>query len=161
MEEKKILNDCIKQEEELRFHDISRSDVWRLGNILIEIGREQVKPVAIEIKINGLILFSYYPEGTSLFYQTMLNRKHNTVNYMEKSSLRFWAETQISGVDPETAMHLSPEQFQFRGGGFPIRLKSGMVIGSVAVSGMDHTVDHAIAVAGIKEFLQIKDKETI
>lgn len=149
-----LLQTCLSEEKECQFPTLSRKDVWTLGTILVEYAKTAAKPVAAEIRVNGLTLFSYYPEGASPFYKMILDRKHQTAQVFEKSSLRFYAENQLNHVDPETAMCLDPAKYQFRGGGFPIRLKNGCIIGTIAVAGLDHTQDHALIVNSIQRFLK-------
>ena len=156
MSNEEILKQCLEQEAKYQFDSISHEDVWRLGHILVELGNAQEKPVAVEVQVNGLTMFSFYPDGTSPYYQYVLKKKHTTVNLMNKSSLRFWAENQISGLDPEKDMFLDGTKMQFRGGAFPIRLKGGCVVGSIAVSGMAHTDDHALIIAALDKFFNEK-----
>ena len=107
--------------------------------------------------MNGRILFQYYPENTTEYYRMVLNKKHNTANFFEKSSLRFYAENAVKGVDPQRDMFLDPARFQFRGGGFPIRLRGGCVVGSVAAAGMAHTEDHALVVEALRQYFDQND----
>lgn len=154
---KKLLEKCIEQEKRYQFDTLSREDVYRLGDILVKYCRKSAKPEAAEIMVNGLLLFRYYPEGASEYYRMVLTRKHNTANVMEKSSLRFYAENQISGMDPVKDLVLDRTKLQFRGGSFPIRLKNGCVIGSIAAAGLPHTEDHELIVNALQEFLEGKE----
>lgn len=147
-----LLEMCVQQEKTYVFSTLSREDIYRLGAILQRHCKAAYKPVAAEIKVNGMLLFRYYPEGATEYYRMVLKRKHNTAQIMEKSSLRFYAENQISGLDPATDMLLDPQKLQFRGGGFPLRVKGGCVVGSIAAAGMAHTEDHQLIVDSLKEF---------
>ena len=147
-----FLENCLKEEDIYQFQTLSRENIYELGQILINLCNQSYKPVAAEIKVNNQLLFCYYPEGTSEYYRQVLVRKHNTANVFEKSSLRFYAENIVNNINPVSDMFLSPQQLQFRGGGFPIRLKGGCVIGSIAVAGMQHTEDHSLIVQALKQF---------
>ena len=149
-----LLQKCIKEEQECRFPAFSKGEAWKLGNILVDLASKRPKPIAVEIKINGLVVFAYYPDGTSEYYHMLLTKKHNTVNFMEKSSLRFFAENAVSQMDPVKDMCLDNTKMQFRGGGFPICLTNGCVIGSIAATGMAHTDDHALIVQAIQKYLE-------
>lgn len=158
MEEKKVLEEmlkqCLEQEKKYQFTHLTRDDVMRLGALLVANREFFGKVYAAEIKVNGLILFTYYPEGASEYYRQVLARKHNTANVMEKSALRFYAENQLKGIEPASTFRLDPDQYQFRGGSFPIKLKDGCVVGSIAVAGMEHTEDHACIVKALEAFFQ-------
>lgn len=154
-----LLQMTLEQEQTLQFDTLTHEDVWRLGNILAELTKTCPKPVGVEIKVNGLMLFTYYPEGASEYYRMVLARKHNTANVLEKSSLRLYAECAVNGLDPAKDMLLDPNRFQFRGGAFPIRLRGGCVVGSVCAAGMAHTEDHALLVRGLRQFFAEKAAE--
>lgn len=150
-----LLEKCIEEETICRFPDFSKKDAWKLGCILAELAGECPRPVAVEIKLNGLVVFAHYPDGASEYYHMLLTKKHNTVNFMEKSSLRFFAENAVNQMDPVKDMHLDGNTLQFRGGGFPISLTNGCVIGSIAATGMAHTDDHGLIVRGIRRYLEL------
>lgn len=152
MTSEQMLAMCQEQETRFQFERFSHDDVWRLGCILHDLSIQCYKPVGVEIVVNGLLLFRFYPEGANEYYRRVLTRKHNTVRVMEKSSLRFYAENQISGLDPAKDMLLNPNELQFRGGSFPIRLKNGCVIGSIAAAGMQHTEDHDLIIRALTQF---------
>ena len=82
----------------------------------------------------------------------VMERKHRTANTFEKSSLRFYAENQVNGLDPQKDMFLDPQKLQFRGGSFPIRLKDGCVVGSIAAAGGAHTDDHQLIIDSLEEY---------
>lgn len=152
MDAKALLEMCMQQEKKYVFESLGREDVYRLGAIMMKNSQKAPKPVSVEIKVNGLILFRYYPEGATEYYHMVMKRKHNTANTLEKSSLRFYAENQISGLDPEKDMLLNPHELQFRGGSFPIRIKGGCVVGSIAAAGMAHTEDHQLIIDSLEEY---------
>lgn len=148
----KMCQICMEQEEIYQFSTLSKQNIYQLGALLVENCDQSGVPVAAEIKVNGMLLFCYYPEGTSDYYRAVLTRKHNTANFMEKSSLRFYAENMVKGIDPIKDMLLDPTKLQFRGGGFPIRLKGGCTIGTIAVAGMSHAEDHALIIRALETF---------
>ncbi len=152
-----LLDICLEHEKRYRFDTFDREEAWKLGCILKDLNDTYAaKPVAMEIIVNGLKVFCYYPEGTTLYYEKVLVRKHNTVKLCAKSSLRFYAEALVSGLDPEKDMLLDPNVYQFRGGAFPLSLKSGEVIGSICVAGMAHTQDHGLIIEALERFFADK-----
>lgn len=150
---KNLLSNCIEEEKTLQFDSFSHDDALNLGLKLIEVSQGYSGPIAVEIIINGLIVFRYYPDGTSKFHEMWLKRKSNMVRVREISTLRAFAELEVSGEDPEKDWFLHPKDYAVCGGGFPIRIKDGSVIGSICVSGLPHLEDHEILIKGIKKFL--------
>ncbi len=147
-----LLDMTLAQEKKYVFESVSHNELLKLGEIMARNAREAYKPVSVEIMVNGLIIYAYYPDGATQYYKQVMVRKHNTANDMEESSLRFYAETALSGVDPVTVRMLDPVRYQFRGGSFPIRVKGGQVIGSLAAAGMQHTEDHDLIVRSLEEY---------
>lgn len=86
---------CEEQEEKFQFTHFSREDALNIGLKLHENAKEQ--PVAVEITVNGLVVFRYFAEGAKPDSELWLARKRNAVDLMETSSLRFFAELEDAG----------------------------------------------------------------
>ena len=147
-----------QHEQVLRFEHFSNSDAWQLGKFLVDKVAEKNYQLAISIRrINGNIIFQHVFEGTNLNNETWMNRKFNTVARTEWSSLRAWAIFTTLN-EPVPAHGLSESDYVFCGGGFPIRLKTGEVVGAVMVSGLYHTDDHDFIVEALSQYLEISEK---
>ena len=144
-----LLNDCITEEEKYRFSNFSHEDALALGMHLIEAGKGHPGPVAIEISLHNLVVFRYFPTGTSGFHQMWLKSKRNMVIMREISTLHAFALLAESKENQLEDWHLSALKYAACGGGFPIRNTSGTVIGAVCVSGLPHLEDHSILMSGI------------
>ena len=147
-----FLQACIAQEQKYQFDFFSRDDVWELGCDLVEATRSFEGPLAVEIDLNGVMVFRYYPAGTCAYHEQWLQRKRRTVCLTEKSSLRVFAELDAKGASMQQEMLLDPKDYANCGGGFPIRLRGGCMIGFIGVSGLEHTRDHAALLAGLDRF---------
>ena len=109
--------------------------------------------MAIEITINGLVVFRYFPDGALPDSELWLARKRRTVELMEMSSLHFLAWLEVNGESMESRK-LPANDYAAGGGGFPIRVRGTGVIGSICVSGMpDHMDDHQLVINTLAEFL--------
>lgn len=148
---KTICDMCAEQEEKFRFERFSRRDALNIGRKLIENAEKQAQPVAVEITVNGLVVFRYFMEGSKPESELWLARKRNAVDLMETSSLRFFAELEDAG-ETFADRKLDPNEYA-AGGGFPIRLRGTGVIGSICVSGYpDHVDDHQLIINTLAEY---------
>lgn len=142
-----------EQEKALEFPKFSAEDALKLGLLLNEKAKKYPDPLAIEITVNGLVVFRYFAEGTVKDSEFWLERKKNSVNLMNMSSLRFkyWLEMIGETLDDRK---LNSKEYAAGGGGFPIKLKGSGVVGSICVSGLPADLDdHQVIVDSITEFL--------
>ncbi len=138
-------------EQELQFDSFDADTALETGLAMIEEARRRNNKIAIDIFAFGRTLFHFSGNGNAPSNDEMLRRKRNTTLYTGHSSL--WAHVFLKnqGLRIDEKWHLDPSDHAEVGGAFPIRfLKSHGVVGSVTVSGFDHTVDHEMAVYGIK-----------
>lgn len=145
------------QEETLRFDHFTADDAWSLGVFLVERAKAAGADMAVSIrKLNGHILFQHCTQGTTLSNQNWMNRKFNTVALTEGSSLRAWASLQDRGQTPKD-QGVSELDYAYCGGGFPIRLKTGELIGAAIVSNLPHRDDHRFIVDALCDYLHMND----
>lgn len=144
-----------EEEKTLRFEHFSNKDAWDLGAYMVNRAYEKNIAISVAIrKLNGTIIFQHLTDGTNHVNQNWMERKFNTVSYFEKSSLGVWALEGISGESVE--VHgLSKDKFVFCGGGFPIRLKSGEMVGVLTVSNLPHLEDHQFMIDSLTEYLKL------
>ena len=146
-----------EQETLLRFDHFTANDAWDLGVSLVQKARSAGQEIAICIrKTNGHILFQYCTEGTVLSNQLWMQRKFNTVLFTEGASLRAWANLMNRGQTPQDH-GLNPLDYAYCGGGFPIRLTGGELVGALIVSNLPHRDDHRFAASGLAEYLHKTD----
>lgn len=143
---------CIEEEEKYRFDSFSQTEALKLGNFIYEKSKKLPKPVAIEIRINRLLVFCFYPDGTNENNMLWLRAKAKTVDMTQKSSLHFWADVQLSGSTPESK-RMPENEYACCGGGFPLTVKTIGVIGTICVSGLPHMDDHKLIVDALEEYL--------
>lgn len=146
-----LMQKCALEEEKLSFETFNREDALRVGLKLHENARASyAEGVAIEITMNGLVVFRYFPEGTVPDNGLWLQRKRNTVELMQMSSLRFLAWLELNG-ESMTDRKLDANQYAAGGGGFPINIRGVGVVGSICVSGLPHLEDHQLVVDTLEE----------
>lgn len=147
---KTMISMCAEQEEKFQFEHFSREDALKIGLKLHENAKEQ--SVAVEITVNGLVVFRYFAEGAKPDSELWLARKRNAVELTESSSLRMFAEMEAAG-QTFADRKLCGDDYA-AGGGFPIALRGTGVIGSICVSGFDdHLDDHQLVINTLAEYL--------
>ena len=150
-----FLNQCILDEQQYTFPCFTKNDIWELGCCLVEACKVMDGPLAVTICLGSLEVFRYYPEGTSSYHEMWLNRKKRTVYVMERSTMRLKAELELSGSSLSQE-GLDESEFVACGGGFPLRLSGGCVIGFIGVSGMDDDADQSALLDGLHRFFEKK-----
>lgn len=156
-----IIETAKKQEELLRFDHFCGRDAWNLGAFLVQRVFDQQIDMAISIrKLNGQILFQHATQNTTLSNQKWMQRKFNTVCLTESSSLRAWATSMLKNQSLAD-QGLSPMDYAFCGGGFPIRLKSGELVAVLIVSNLPHKEDHRFIVDSLAEWLGVSDVPSV
>ena len=156
MDYAKINEIVSEQEKALRFEHFSHKDAWELGQFFVNRIYDKKIEMAVSIrKLSGYILFQHGTEDTNLNNQNWMDRKFNTVKMMERSSFGVWAKACESGQGiPEHG--LSEKDYAFCGGGFPICLKSGEIVGVLIVSNLPHQQDHQFIIDSLQEYLDVK-----
>ncbi|MFC1541678.1 heme-degrading domain-containing protein [Candidatus Latescibacterota bacterium] len=151
-----ILKELLAQEEELRFSQFNEDTAWELGNLLVNIAREEHLPVTIDITRGGHQLFHASRPGTSADNDEWVKRKVRLVYRMEHSSFYIGQLLKSKGKRIEEAYLLSENEYAPHGGCFPVIVKNTGVVGTITVSGLAQEDDHALVVRAIREFLENK-----
>ncbi len=143
-----------KQEKELQFDKFDSEDAVRIGTALIDEAKRRNNKICLDIQIAGRRLFHFSSDGNASSNDVMIERKKNTAMHTGHSSL--WAHYMLKsmGLSIDEKWHLDPSQYAEVGGAFPIRLKNcPTAIGTITVSGFDHTVDHGIIIDVLRKML--------
>ena len=147
-----IAEQCAREEALLQFPAFTQSDALALGTLLYQNSLGKKSPVAIEIRMNQLTVFCFYPSGTNANNRLWLQAKARTVDTNQQSSLRFWAELLASGRKPEDR-RMPESEYACCGGGFPLTIRDTGVIGTICVSGLPHMEDHRLIIETLEQFL--------
>lgn len=143
-----------QQEKEYRFEAFNSETALDIGLRLIEEAKRRNNKICIDIEIGGRRLFHYSSDGNAASNDVMIERKKRTTMYTGHASL--WAHCMLKawGTDIGSKWHLDPAMYAEVGGAFPVRLKNcSVVIGTIACSGFDHTIDHGIIIDVLSEML--------
>ncbi|MFE0421028.1 heme-degrading domain-containing protein [Streptomyces sp. NPDC058953] len=140
------------QERRLVLDRFTHADAWALGTLLMEMARLRNAPVAIDIRRGGQQLFHAALPGSSPDNDAWIDRKRRVVERFGESSLLVGARHRARGADFGTASRLDPAGYAAHGGAFPLAVTGAGVIGTVTVSGLPQTEDHALVVEALERF---------
>ena len=143
MNDQELLAHVIEKENEYQFDCFSNADALEIALDMMELTKNYPGTVAIEITVNDFTVFRYFPNDRGRLEERWLKAKKNTVMTFGKSSLRVALELKLRGMPQETPSMI-PGEFIRCGGGFPIRLRNGCLIGTIAASGLKDTDDNGI-----------------
>ncbi len=128
----------------------THDDAWRVGVDLVEQAHAQNLPITVSIRLGEQLVFHAAMPGTSADNDGWVERKSHIVQRFGQAShdvgqrfapdgdaLRFLA-----------AFGLSPERYFPAGGAVPIMVH-GTMVGVLAVSGLESSEDHDLAVAAL------------
>jgi uncharacterized protein (UPF0303 family) len=147
------LAELLAEEDELQFSRFTNDDAWQLGAALVEVGRRQSVPIAIDISRNGQQLFHSALAGTAADNDGWIRRKTAVVNRFGHSTLYVRQSFLERGTTFEADTGLDPRQYAAHGGGFPILVREVGPVGVVVVSGLPQLDDHRFVVAAVRAHL--------
>lgn len=137
------------QERRLAFDRFDAGTAWTLGTMLREAAEARGAALAIEVRIARRTVFFHAMPGSRPSHADWVRRKRNTVELLARSSYAAGLSPLQDGLTIAQRMGLSPRDYAFAGGGFPIVLAGTGPIGAVAVSGLPQRDDHAMVVAAL------------
>ena len=144
-----------RQEQVLQFDAFDNDTALEIGLKLVAMAREKKQAVAVNITRDGTMLFYHGMNGTSSDNQDWIRRKSNLVNRSGHSSFYIHTEVKNNGGNTWAIPTLDPREFAAEGGSFPLTIKGVGQVGTITVSGLPGPEDHALVVAGLKDYLKI------
>lgn len=134
--------------------DLDRFDhdaAWRLGRDLVERCHERHLSVTVSIRLGEQLVFHAAMPGTSADNDHWIERKTRIVQRFGQATYDIW-RLHVADDDPIpflTAFGMSPERYFPAGGAVPIRVR-GTMVGVLAVSGLESSEDHDLAVDALR-----------
>ena len=126
---------------------------WRLGCLLQADAAAAALPVAITVAHGSDVVFSLLMPGATLDNTAWAARKRAVAHRFHRSSLSIRLEAEAAGFDFNKVFRLPPEDYVASGGGVPLILRGGTLIGTVAVSGLPDVEDHVMVVNALRNLL--------
>lgn len=141
------------QEQALVFADFNEKDALAIGLWIVRNLEAAGKGGLVDVCVWDRQLFSHSMAGASADNAEWVRRKVNVVRRFHLSSYRKGLEMADAGRVFEASFGSDPMDYAAAGGGFPIRLKGGLVIGCITVSGLPQRDDHETVVAAVATHL--------
>ena len=135
-----------KEQEALKIDTFDYNFVWSLGAAMRENAAAKQVPVILTIAHGTNIVFSLHLPGATADNIDWAARKRAVAWRFQRSSLAMRPEAENGQFDFNKMFRLPEASFVAGGGGVPLILKSGMIIGTVGVSGLPDVEDHKIIV---------------
>ncbi len=155
-EDDDLLQELLRQEEELQFPSFTNDTALDLGMALLNAARTRGQPVTIDITRHGQQLFHFAMTGTSADNDHWIRRKNNVVARFGHSSYYMGRQLASAGQSMEDKYLLSSQEYAAHGGAFPLIVRGAGVIGAITISGLPQAEDHDVVVTTLRAFLASK-----
>lgn len=124
---------------------------WRLGFMMRETAASAGAPVAITVAHGADLVFSVLMPGATPDNSDWAAGKRAVANRFHRSSLAMRLEAEQGKFDFHRRYRLDESRFVASGGGVPLMLRNGTLIGTVAVSGLPDVEDHRMIVDALRQ----------
>ena len=144
-----------EDERRLQFVAFSDEDAFTLGVQMRTLALARGHAIAIDIARGEQRLFHTALPGTSAHNGMWIERKKRTVREWACSSYAVGLRFPLldAPYTLETAPWMDPRSHSGSGGGFPVVVVGAGLVGTVAISGLRHDLDHAFVVDALERFL--------
>jgi uncharacterized protein (UPF0303 family) len=147
------------EQEELLLDTFDYDFAWALGETIRERASAMRAPVAIEVSHGTTPIFVTLLPGATVDNLDWTARKRAVAHRFHRSSLAIRLEAEVAGFDFNERFRLPKEAFVASGGGVPLVLRNGTLIGTAAVSGLPDTEDHQLIVDGLRSLMGKKTSQ--
>jgi len=147
------LEDLAAEQEALQLDAFDYDFAWELGRRMRARAVTMRAPVAIEIAHGSDLVFSTLLPGATPDNSDWAARKRAVAHRFHRSSLFMRIEAEKLGYDFNHRFRLPEATFVASGGGVPLILKSGTLIGTAGVSGLPDVEDHRLITDNLSEML--------
>jgi len=141
------------QQDEIRFSSFGLVEARELGMLIIDLGLERSLSITVDVTIGDQQVFHVALPGTDPDNDYWIARKVRSVRRFGDSSFLLGRRHAVAGTDFNEETGLSFDEYVAHGGGFPIVLTTGELVGTATVSGLPQELDHALVVEALRAFL--------
>ena len=148
-----------RQEERLRFRSFDANTAWTVGSRIRTVAASRGLSVAIDIQVNGHLLFFAAMPGTTPDNIDWIRRKRNVVQHFHRSSYAIGLQMRQQQTTLSEEIGVDARDYAPHGGCFPIKLQGTGCIGTITVSGLPQRADHELIIEVLAEILEQPLKE--
>jgi uncharacterized protein (UPF0303 family) len=138
---------------ELQFPRFSMDDALNLGLLLVELGKEDQLPIAIDITKGEQVLFHIALPGATPDNEHWIRAKQRTAARYEVPSLLVGLRGRLRGGRIEDQAWFDQSRYAAHGGSFPVYVTGVGAVATVTVSGLPQVQDHNMVVQALREVL--------
>jgi uncharacterized protein (UPF0303 family) len=142
-----------QEQQELQLEYFDYSFAGQLGLLIRDLAIKAALPISITVAHGTDIVFSILMPGATADNSAWAARKRGVANRFHRSSLAMRLEAEQGKYDFNQRFRLPEEEFVASGGGVPLILRNGTLIGTAGVSGMPDVEDHRLVVEALKQIL--------
>ncbi|MXN73318.1 heme-degrading domain-containing protein [Burkholderia sp. 4701] len=121
----------------------------RLGDIAVNLASRRGLPIAVSVVSARVPLFYCALDGSGADDSEAIRRRQNTVLRFGRSSLEVGARFARSGRSLHTE-GLSGDDYALDGGGVPLCVAHGGLVGVMTIAGLDSVRNHALVVESLR-----------
>lgn len=140
------LKKLAQEQQQLLLDRFDYDFAWQLGALMRERAAKATLPVAITVSHGTDVVFSILMAGATPDNTDWAARKRGVAHRFHRSSLAMRLEIEQGNYDFNSRYRLSESDFVASGGGVPLILRNGTLIGTAAVSGLADEEDHKLVV---------------
>lgn len=148
----------LDEELQLILPSLTNSDAVEIGEIATTLGKQNVLPIAIDVRIGDWVVFHASLEGSTPKNDWWISRKSAVVMLKQHSSMYERISAEERKVDWYKENELTDETHAIHGGALPLNTYKGFK-GILAISGLPQVEDHLFAVKVVTDYLARKCKE--
>jgi uncharacterized protein (UPF0303 family) len=145
------LNSLAAEQQKLLLHDFDYSVAWKLGCLIQEKAAVANLPVSITVAHGTDVVFLLLMPGATIDNLQWAARKRAVAHRFHRSSLAMRLEAESGNFDFNSRYRLPEADYVASGGGVPLILRNGTLIGTVGVSGLPDEDDHRLVVQALEE----------
>lgn len=146
------LDSVLAEEQSVELNSFSKADAWELGCLMHSLCEERQLPVAVCIELAGQVVFAFGMPGSSPDNDRWIAGKRAITALTHHSSLFNRLKAESRGGTDASVFGLDPTHYICSGGCVPIFVKDTGFVGSVTVSGLADTDDHALSLEALRLF---------
>jgi uncharacterized protein (UPF0303 family) len=147
------LKSLAEEQQKLLLQEFDYSVAWKLGCLIREKAAAANLPVSITVAHGSDVVFSLLMPGATIDNLQWAARKRAVAHRFHRSSLAMRLEAESGNFDFNNRYRLPEADYVASGGGVPLILRNGTLIGTVGVSGLPDEDDHRLVVQALEELL--------